>query len=133
MEIVVTSIQVDDQAKALDFYTKTLGFVKKEDVPVGAHRWLTVTGPKSPQGPELLLEPGPHGPVAKEVRALQAVLIKNGIPATSFGCDDVEAEYQRLAKRGVTFTQKPLNLGPVTIAVFDDTCGNLIQIAQRHG
>lgn len=132
MEIVVTSVQVDDQDKALKFYTEKLGFQKKQDVPLGGGmRWLTVVGPKTREGVELLLEPGPHGPVAKELGAFRSALMKNGIPATSFGCADVEKEFRRLVKLGVRFTQKPMHAGPVTMAVFDDTCGNLIQIAQK--
>jgi catechol 2,3-dioxygenase-like lactoylglutathione lyase family enzyme len=133
MEIVVTSVFVDDLDKALAFYTKKLGFVKKHDVPLGGDaRWLTVVGPKAKDGVELLLEPGYLGSLARQVKAWQATLVENGIPATSFGCDDAEAEYKRLSKLGVKFSQKPMRAGPVTIAVFDDTCGNLIQIAQRH-
>lgn len=133
MEIIVTSVQVDDQDKALKFYTEKLGFVKKHDVPLGGGpRWLTVVGPKAPNGTELLLEPGPHGPVVKQLNAYRSALMKNGIPATSFGCADVEKEHKRLAKLGVKFTQKPMRAGPVTIAVLDDTCGNLIQIQQNH-
>jgi catechol 2,3-dioxygenase-like lactoylglutathione lyase family enzyme len=131
MEIVVTSVQVDDQEKALKFYTEKLGFRKKTEVPLGEFKWLTVVGPRAPDGVELLLEPGPHGHVGKELRAYRSALMKNGIPAASFGCDDVEKEYKRLSKLGVQFTQKPMKAGPVTIAVFDDTCGNLIQIAQK--
>jgi catechol 2,3-dioxygenase-like lactoylglutathione lyase family enzyme len=125
MRITVTSIFVDDQEKALRFYTDTLGFVKKTDIPVGEARWLTVVSPEQPDGTELLLEPDGH-PAAKPFKqALQ----EDGIPFTSFAVDDVTAEYERLRGLGVTFTQEPLTMGEVTTAVFDDTCGNLVQIA----
>lgn len=130
MEINVMSILVDDQDKALEFYTKKLGFVKKHDVPIGDAKWLTVVGPKNLDGVELLLEPDWNPMVAKEVAAFKAALVENGIPFTSFACDDVQAEYDRLKALGVEFSQPPMEAGPVTIAVFDDTCGNLIQIAQ---
>lgn len=128
MRIVVTSVLVDDQEKALRFYRDILGFRPKEDVPMGAHRWLTVVSPESPDGVELLLEPDAH-PAA---RPWKAALVADGIPCASFAVDDVEAEYRRLSALGVAFTKAPTNLGPVTIAVFDDTCGNLVQIARRH-
>ena len=127
MRIVVTSILVDDQEKALRFYTEVPGFEIKHDVPVGAARWLTVTAPGEPDGTELLLEPDGH-PAAKPFKA---ALVEDGIPYTSFGVADCQAEYDRLVGLGVQFTQPPTNMGPVTTAVFDDTCGNLIQIAQR--
>ena len=127
MRIVVTSVMVDDQEKALRFYTDVLGFEKKDDVPVGEHRWLTVVSPEDRDGTELLLEPDDH-PAAGPFKA---ALVEDGMPATSFGVDDVAAEYRRLKELGVTFTQDPMEMGPVTTAVFDDTCGNLIQIAQR--
>ena len=130
MEINVMSVLVDDQDKALDFYTHKLGFVKKHDVPLGEAKWLTVVGPKNPDGVELLLEPDWNPMVAKEVGALKAALVENGIPWTSFAVDDCRAEYERLKALGVEFTQPPMEAGPVTIAVFHDTCGNLIQIAQ---
>jgi catechol 2,3-dioxygenase-like lactoylglutathione lyase family enzyme len=126
MRIVVTSVLVDDQAKAHRFYTDVLGFVTKNDVPLGEARWLTVVSPDDPDGTELLLEPDDH-PAAKPFKA---ALVDDGIPATSFGVDDVAAEYSRLRALGVHFTQEPTRMGPVTTAVFDDTCGNLIQIAQ---
>jgi catechol 2,3-dioxygenase-like lactoylglutathione lyase family enzyme len=125
MKINVTSVHVDDQAKALAFYTDVLGFVKKTDVPAGEHRWLTVVSPEAPDGVELLLEPNDH-PAA---RAYQEALVADGLPATSFAVDDVHAEYERLTAAGVTFVQPPTDMGPVTTAVLDDTCGNLIQIA----
>lgn len=128
MKIVVTSVLVDDQAKALRFYTDVLGFKPKEDVPLGEHRWLTVVSPHAPDGVELVLEPDAH-PAAKPFKD---ALVADGIPFTSFGVDDVAAEHARLTGLGVRFTQPPVAMGPVTTAVFDDTCGNLIQIAQRH-
>jgi catechol 2,3-dioxygenase-like lactoylglutathione lyase family enzyme len=127
MRIVVTSVLVDDQEKALRFYTDVLGFVKKDDIPMGDARWLTLVSPHDPDGTELLLEPDGH-PAA---RPFKEALVEDGIPYTSFGVDDVTAEYDRLSTSGVRFTQQPLTMGPVTTAVFDDTCGNLIQIAQR--
>ena len=128
MKIVVTSVLVDDQDKALRFYTDVLGFVKKTEIPMGEHRWLTVVSPEAPGGTELVLEPDAH-PAA---RPFKQALVEDGIPFTSFGVNDVQAEYERLQSRGVRFTQPPVSMGPVTTAVFDDTCGNLIQIAQ-HG
>jgi catechol 2,3-dioxygenase-like lactoylglutathione lyase family enzyme len=127
MRIVVTSVLVDDQEKALRFYTEVLGFEKKEDVPMGDARWLTVVAPQDREGTELLLEPDLH----PAVRPFKAALVEDGIPYTSFGVEDVRAEFARMRDLGVQFTQDPLDLGPVTTAVFDDTCGNLIQIAQR--
>jgi catechol 2,3-dioxygenase-like lactoylglutathione lyase family enzyme len=126
MRIHITSVLVDDQAKALRFYTDVLGFVKKADIPLGDARWLTVVSPDAPEGPELLLEPDAH-PAA---RPFKAALVADGIPATSFAVDDVRAEFERLGGLGVRFTQEPVEMGPVTTAVFDDTCGNLIQIAK---
>ncbi len=128
MKIIVTSVLVDDQEKALQFYTGVLGFVKKTDIPMGEARWLTVVSPQDPGGTELLLEPDGH-PAAGPFKV---ALVADGIPFTSFGVDDVKAEFSRLRGLGVRFAQDPLEIGPVTTAVFDDTCGNLIQIAQ-HG
>lgn len=128
MKINLTSVLVDDQAKALAFYTNKLGFVKKTDVPTGEFRWLTVVGPDDPDGPELLLEPDAH-PAAKPFKD---ALVSDGIPYTSFAVDDATAEYDRLRALGVRFTQEPLQMGPVTTAVFDDTCGNLIQISSPN-
>lgn len=125
MRIALTSVLVDDQAKALDFYTRVLGFEKKADVPTGEFRWLTVVSPDAPDGVELLLEPDEH-PAA---RPFKQALVADGIPYTSFAVDDVVAEHARLVAAGVEFTQPPTPMGPVTTAVFDDTCGNLIQIA----
>jgi catechol 2,3-dioxygenase-like lactoylglutathione lyase family enzyme len=127
MRIVVTSVLVDDQEKALRFYTDVLGFVKKMDIPMGEARWLTVVSPQDPDGTELLLEPDAH-PAAGPFKA---ALVADGIPWTSFAVDDVQRDYDRLSAAGVTFTQPPVEMGPVTTAVFDDTCGNLIQIAQN--
>lgn len=127
VRIVVTSVLVDDQRKALKFYTEKLGFQVKHDIPLGDHSWLTVVSPADPDGVELLLEPDAH-PAA---RPFKAALVADGIPATSFGVDDVHAEYARLAAAGVQFTQPPVSMGPVITAVLDDTCGNLIQLAQR--
>ena len=124
MRIYVTSVLVDDQAKALAFYTETLGFVKKNDIPLGEASWLTVVSPDDPDGTELLLEPDGH-PAAKPFKA---ALVADGIPLTSFAVDDVDAEYERLRALGVRFTQPLTAMGPATTAVFDDTCGNLIQI-----
>jgi catechol 2,3-dioxygenase-like lactoylglutathione lyase family enzyme len=125
MKINVTSVLVDDQDKALRFYTDVLGFEKKNDIPAGGARWLTVVSPENPDGTELLLEPDGH-PAAKPFKA---ALVNDGIPFTSFAVDDVRAEFDRLQGLGVRFTQEPAEMGPVTTAVFDDTCGNLIQIA----
>ncbi|CAL9272075.1 hypothetical protein SUDANB5_00520 [Streptomyces sp. SudanB5_2050] len=128
MKIHLTSIFVDDQAAALRFYTEVLGFVKKHDVPVGeTDRWLTVVSPEDPDGPELLLEPLGH-PAARTYRD---ALVADGIPLAQFAVGDVKAEYERLRGHGVRFTQEPLEMGPVTTAVLDDTCGNLIQIATQ--
>lgn len=129
MRIALTSVYVDDQAKALAFYTDVLGFVKKQDIPLGESRWLTVVSPDDPDGTELLLEPDGH-PAA---RPFKEALVTDGIPFTSFGVDDVHAEFERLEGLGVRFTQPPVQMGPVTMAVFDDTCGNLIQIAEAGG
>jgi catechol 2,3-dioxygenase-like lactoylglutathione lyase family enzyme len=128
MRIVVTSVMVDDQEKALRFYTEVLGFVKKTDIPLGeGMRWLTVVSPDDPDGTELALEPDSHPAAGPFKRAL----VEDGIPFTSFAVGDVRAEFARLRGLGVRFTQEPLQMGPVTTAVFDDTCGNLIQIAEK--
>lgn len=128
IKIAVTSVYVDDQSKALAFYTDLLGFEKKQDIPLGPARWLTVASPEGPEGVELLLEPNDN-PVAREY---QQGLRTAGIPATTFGTDDIQSEYARLRERGVVFTQEPTQAGPVTQAVLDDTCGNLIMLAQIH-
>jgi catechol 2,3-dioxygenase-like lactoylglutathione lyase family enzyme len=125
MRINLASVLVDDQERALRFYTSTLGFEKKTDLPLGDHRWLTVVSPEAPDGVELLLEPDTH----PAVRPFKAALVEDGIPYTSFAVADVRAEFTRLRDAGVVFTQEPMTMGPVTTAVFDDTCGNLIQIA----
>jgi catechol 2,3-dioxygenase-like lactoylglutathione lyase family enzyme len=128
MKIVVASVFVDDQRKALKFYTEKLGFVKKTEVPLGEASWLTVVSPTEPDGVELLLEPDLHPAVGPFKRAL----VEDGIPFVSFGVDDVQSEYERLRLAGVEFTQPPVAMGPVTTAVLDDTCGNLVQLAQRN-
>lgn len=127
MKINITSVMVDDQDKALKFYTEILGFVKKVDIPVGEARWLTVVSPEGPDDIELLLEPNSNPAVpAKE---FQKALFEAGIPATSFAVEDVQKEYERLKALGVVFTAEPTTAGGVSTAVFDDTCGNLIMIA----
>jgi len=125
VRINLTSLLVDDQDKALRFYTEVLGFHPKHDVPMGQHRWITVVSPQAPDGTELVLEPDEH-PAAKPYKE---ALAADGIPFTSFAVDDVHAEYDRLRALGVRFTQEPTAMGQVTTAVFDDTCGNLVQIA----
>ncbi|MFB5660871.1 VOC family protein [Alteribacillus sp. HJP-4] len=127
MRIIVTSIFVEDQDKALKFYSETLGFVKKHDVPTGEFRWITLVSSDDQDGTELLLEPNDH-PAAKEY---QKKLFAEGIPVTMFGVADVPKEYEQLTKQGVKFIMEPTEMGEFTIAVFDDTCGNLIQIAQK--
>ena len=129
MRITTASVFVDDQEKALRFYTDILGFQKKTDVPTGEDRWLTVVSPEAPDGVELLLEPDKH-PAA---RPFKEALVADGIPFTSFGVADTRAEYQRLRDAGVRFVQEPADMGPVVTAVLDDTCGNLIQIASMTG
>ncbi|WP_405463885.1 VOC family protein [Streptomyces jietaisiensis] len=130
MRIHLTSVYVDDQAAAERFYTEVLGFVKKHDVPVGEQdRWLTVVSPDDPDGAELLLEPARH-PAAL---AYREALVRDGIPLAQFAVDDVRAEHARLSGLGVRFTQDPVDAGPVTVAVLDDTCGNLIQLATLPG
>ena len=124
MRITVTSVLVDDQEKALRFYTEVLGFVKKTEFPVGEHRWLTVVSPEAPDGVELALELDKH-PAA---RPFKEALVADGIPFTSFAVDDVQNEYERLTALGVRFTQQPTKMGEMTTAVLDDTCGNLIMI-----
>ena len=128
IRITVTSVLVDDQQRALEFYTDKLGFVKKHDIDMGEARWLTVVSQADPEGTELLLEPDGH-PAAKPFKQ---ALVEDGIPLTSFGVDDVHKEYERLKGLGVQFTQPPTEMGPVTTAVLDDTCGNLIQIAHMN-
>lgn len=125
MRIYLTSVLVDDQEKALRFYTDVLGFEKRQDFAIGDARWLTVVSAEDPSGPELLLEPDSH-PAAKPFKE---ALAEDGIPVVSFAVANVESEFERLQNLGVVFTQQPLTAGPAITAVFDDTCGNLIQIA----
>jgi catechol 2,3-dioxygenase-like lactoylglutathione lyase family enzyme len=129
MRINLSSVLVDDEEKALRFYTEVLGFQEKTNVPLGEHRWITVVSPEAPDGTELLLEPDEH-PAAK---SFKKALVADGIPLTSFAVTDVRAEYERLHGLGVQFTQEPTEMGPVITAVLDDTCGNLIQIAEYAG
>ncbi len=126
MKIYITSIHVDDQQKALKFYTEVLGFVKKNDIPVGEFSWLTVVSAEDPDGTELFLEPSDH----PAVRPYKQALVEDGIAAASFAVKDLQAEYERLQSLGVHFTQEPTEMGNVATAVFDDTCGNLIQIVK---
>jgi catechol 2,3-dioxygenase-like lactoylglutathione lyase family enzyme len=129
MRINLASVLVDDQEKALRFYTEVLGFQEKANVPLGEHRWITVVSREDPDGTELVLEPDEH-PAAKPFKK---ALVADGIPFTAFAVDDVQAEHERLRGLGVRFTQEPADMGPVTTAVLDDTCGNLIQIVHRAG
>ena len=126
MKIYVTSVFVDDQAKAHDFYTQKLGFVVKEDIPVGEHRWLTVVSKDQADGVELLLEPSEH----RAVPPYKAALFEDGIPALSLQVDDLNGEYRRLSDLGVNFTQLPMDAGPIRMAVLNDTCGNLVQLVE---
>lgn len=127
MKIKLSSVFVDDQEKALKFYTEVLGFVKSKDVPVGEYKWLTVVSPENPDGVELLLEPSDN----PATQAFKKAIFEQGIPLTAFAVDDLEAEYQRLKSLGVRFSLSPTVMGPTRIAVFDDTCGNYIQIYQE--
>jgi len=127
MRINLTTVYVDDQRAALDFYVDVLGFKKHRDVPLGDDAWLTVVSPDSPDGPELLLEPA-HHPAVKPYRE---ALVEDGIPLAQFAVDDIEAEHRRLVERDVVFTVAPMDVGTAVIAVFDDTCGNLIQLIQE--
>ena len=126
MKIKLTSVFVDDQEKALRFYTEVLGFVKKRELPAGKFKWLTVVSPEDPGSVELLLEPNDN-PAAK---TFQEAIFKQAIPAKAFAVDDIQKEFERMTKMGVAFKMTPTQMGPVKIAVFDDTCGNLIQIVQ---
>lgn len=126
IRIELTSVFVEDQDKALQFYTEVLGFLKKQDIPIGEFKWLTVVSAAAPEGTELLLEPNDN-PAAK---AYQASLFEQGIPAAAFAVDDIHAEYERLRAAGVIFSMEPTNMGQTTIAMLDDTCGNLIQLYQ---
>ena len=131
MKIKLTSVSIADYDKALDFYTRVLGFVKKHDIPLGGDaRWITVVSPNEPNGTELLLEPNAEYP---EMKALKAALVRDGIPFTAFQVDDIDAEYERMKALGVEFTMEPTNMGETIMAIFDDTCGNLIQIYQMTG
>ena len=127
MRIHLASVPVDDQQKALRFYTETLGFQLKHNIPLGEHAWITVVSEEAPEGTQLVLEPDSH----PAVRPFKKALVKDGIPWTSFAVDDIEAEHERLTARGVRFVQPPTDLGTVITAVFDDSCGNLIQIAEE--
>ncbi len=127
ISLTVTSVFVDDQQKALDFYSDVLGFLPKNDIPLGeGARWLTVVSPAAPDGVELLLEPSSHPAVGP----YKSALVEDGIPAASFGVDDIQAEFERMSGLGVHFVQPPTDMGPVIVAVLDDTCGNLVQLAQ---
>ena len=130
MKIKLTSVSIDDYDKALKFYTEILGFIKKQDFPLGeGARWITVVSPGEPNGTELLLEPNASYPAMK---ALKESLVKDGIPFTAFLVDDVQQEYERMKDLGVEFTMEPTNMGMSTAAIFDDTCGNLIEIYQLN-
>lgn len=129
MKMYIKSVMVDDQSKALAFYTEKMGFQVKHDIPMGEARWLTVVSPEEPDGVELLLEPSGH----KAVAPFKASLYADGLPFTSFSVEDLDQEYERMTGLGVKFTQAPTQAGPVKIAVLDDTCGNLIQLIQLAG
>ncbi|WP_368496223.1 VOC family protein [Herbiconiux sp. A18JL235] len=126
MKLQTVSVFVDDQQRALEFYTQRLGFAVAADVPLGEHRWLTVVDPELPEGTQLSLEPKGHPAVGPFTEALAA----DGIPFLQLGVDDVQGEYERLVDLGVAFTQPPATMGPVIVAVLDDGCGNLLQLAQ---
>ena len=126
MRIHLAHVFVGDQEQALRFYTEVLGFQKKDDVPVGEYRWLTVVSPEDPGGAQLLLEPDAHPAVGP----FRSALMDDGIPSTSFAVDSVESEHERLSALGVRFTQPPTDVGSAITAVFDDTCGNLIAVVQ---
>ena len=128
MKMYAKGVTVDDQAKALAFYTEKLGFQVKHDIPLGEHRWLTVVSPEEPEGVELLLEPDAH-PASQ---TYQAALKADGIPCTAFSVEDIEAEVARLQALGVEFTKAPMDVGTAKIAIFDDTCGNLIQLIELN-
>jgi len=130
MKIGLESVSVDDQEHALSFYTEKLGFIKKHDIPMGEVRWLTLVSPEDPEGTELVLEPNAGYPAMK---ALKEALVSDGIPFTAFEVADIESEHRQLVDKGVVFTTEPTDLGEVKIAVFDDTCGNLIQIYETVG
>jgi len=131
MKIKLSSVSIDDYDKALKFYTEMMGFQLKRDIPLGGGaRWITVVAPEEPNGTELLLEPNANYPAMK---ALKESLVKDGIPFTAFEVNDVQKEYERMKNLGVELTMEPTNMGTTTAAVFDDTCGNLIQIYQATG
>jgi predicted enzyme related to lactoylglutathione lyase len=131
MKIKLSSVSIDDYDKALKFYTQMMGFVQKRDIPLGGDaRWITVVSPEEPNGTELLLEPNANYPAMK---ALKEALVKDGIPFTAFEVSDVQSEYERMKKLGVEFVMEPTNMGTTTVAVLNDTCGNLIQIYQVTG
>ena len=127
MKSILTSLLVDNQDKALKFYTEVLGFIKKTEIPMGETKWLTVVSPESADGVEILLEPMAFPPA----QTYQEALFAAGIPATAFGVDDIQKEFKQMEKLGVRFKTKPTKMGPVTIAVFEDTCGNLIQMVEE--
>jgi predicted enzyme related to lactoylglutathione lyase len=129
MQITLSSLLVDDQDRALRFYTGMLGFEKKHDIPMGSFRWLTVTAPEGMAGVELVLEPMAFAPA----RVYQKALFEAGIPATAFISKDIQAEFQRLKARGVQFRGEPVSMGPITTVLFEDTCGNLINLVQPAG
>lgn len=131
MRIHLTSVPVDDQDKALKFYTEVLGFVKKTEVPIGGAKWLTVVSPQQPDGTELLLEPDASPAIGAAMKTYKSVLVAAGIPYTAFAVDDIEEEHRRLVKLGVPFMMPPTRIEPVTVAVLDDTCGNLIQLVEH--
>ena len=126
MKIKLTSVFVDDQDKALKFYTESLGFVKKLEIPLGEFKWLTVVSPEEPDGVQLLLEPSDN----PATQTFKKALVEQGIPLTTFFVDDIQSEYERLTGLGVKFTMPPTVMGPTTMAVLDDTCGNFIQLNQ---
>lgn len=127
MRINITSVMVDNQETALDFYTKTLGFQKKAEIPLGEYKWLTVVSPDEPNGVELLLEPAAH----PAVKPFRSAMVEDGIPWHSFAVTDIHAEHTRLLAKGVRFLQPPVDHGTVVTAVLDDTCGNLIQLTEE--
>jgi catechol 2,3-dioxygenase-like lactoylglutathione lyase family enzyme len=129
MRISLTSVMVDDQEKALKFYTEVLGFAKRADIPLGEYRWLTVVSPDGPEGVELVLEPTGFAPA----RTFQMALFDAGIPVTAFLTDDIQSEFTRLTQRGVVFRGEPVNMGLVSAVLFEDTCGNLINLVQATG
>lgn len=126
MKVKLSSVIVDDQEKALRFYTEVLGFVKKNDIPMGDARWLTVVSPEAPDEVELLLEPGGNA----AARSYQSALLAQGIPLTAFAVDDIRSEFERMKELGVVFRGEPQQVGPTAMVVFEDTCGNLIQLYQ---